>query len=172
MTKRDAFKPRGHRLCRIQWLARRQRGLTLIEVLVSVVIFSIALLGTARLLVQQDRLGQEPMHRTLATMAASDLMQRMQLSPERSNSYTGVYEAATSEEDTFVQRDLADWTDQLFNKILLPEPIACVTVEQGVATIIISWQTRTVLPSSDNFPSCLKDDTEKRSWVRMKATIS
>lgn len=76
---------------------RPQSGFTLVEVLVTVIILAIGILGLAGLQIAGMRSNHSAFLRTQATLAASDLMDRMRVNPTDvvgekldSNSTTGV----------------------------------------------------------------------------------
>lgn len=59
-----------------------QKGLSLLEVLVAVVILSIGLLGTAALQIQSKRSNLGSIERTLASMLVNDMFERMRANPD------------------------------------------------------------------------------------------
>ncbi len=69
-----------HRLC--AGGIRRSRGVTLIEVLVSLLILSLGLLGVAGLQTSSLRGNQTAYFRSQATAAASDIIDRMRANPQ------------------------------------------------------------------------------------------
>ncbi len=74
--------------------ARLQRGFSLIEVLVTMFIISLALLGTAGLQAYSMRLNQGGQFRTQAVFLASDLAERMEAN--KTAAITGAYAVAES----------------------------------------------------------------------------
>ncbi|MET0329818.1 MAG: type IV pilus modification protein PilV [Dyella sp.] len=77
----------------------RQRGVSLIEVLVAVLIFSIGLIGLAGLLVMATRSNQVAYLRTQASFLASGMADRMRANPWGvwSGSYNGNYPTTTNQ---------------------------------------------------------------------------
>ena len=59
------------------YIRRTQKGFTLLEVLISLVIFSIGLLGLAGLQILAVKLTSDSMLRTVATVLANDMVDRM-----------------------------------------------------------------------------------------------
>lgn len=62
-------------------LPGRSRGVGLLEVLVTVVILSVGILGIAALQFQSKRLQHEGIQRTYATMLAHDILERLRANP-------------------------------------------------------------------------------------------
>jgi len=69
-------------------LARRQAGVSLIEVLVTLVLISVALLGSASLQVLSKRSNHESMQRTTAAQLAGDYLERARSNKAALDDYT------------------------------------------------------------------------------------
>jgi type IV pilus assembly protein PilV len=116
-------------------------GFSLIEVLVSVVILSVALLGTAGLMSASLRNTNTAYHRSQATFLADEMLDRMRanLTAARNQLYdvdAGNVCAATSGMPQF---DCDEWTTSV--EQTLPGGQATVDVDPaGVATIVIEWE--------------------------------
>ncbi len=136
---------------------RRQRGFSMIEVLVTLLIISLALLGTAGLQAYSMRLSQGGQFRTQAVFYAADLAERMEAN--RRGAVAGDYVVANSSAavaqstacvdaacaaQALATFDLAQWQ----NAIAAALPQSSWTVAQTVAgnpttyTITISWVDR------------------------------
>ncbi len=68
----------------------RSHGFSLIEVLVTLVVFSVGLLGTAAMQIVSKKATYDAVQRTAAAMVASDLLERMRANPEVLDQYLGV----------------------------------------------------------------------------------
>ena len=68
--------------------ARRQRGVSLIEVLVAVFVLAVGLLGTATLQLTSKRSNLEAKDRATATMVAKGFIERMRMNPSALGTYT------------------------------------------------------------------------------------
>lgn len=138
-------------------------GITLVEVLVAVLVLSIGLLGLATLQMNSLRFATSGHHRSVATMQAYDLIDRM-----RANSAgvdTGAYDNPSSPSTTaaclttsgctatqLAHHDIADWNTH--NAQLLPNGAGTVCVDSdptdgtacdGTGTrysITVSWSER------------------------------
>lgn len=138
---------------------RRQGGFSMIEVLVTLLIISLALLGTAGLQAYSMRLNQGSQFRTQAVFLVADLAERMEAN--RLAAIAGTYVTPTSnvpaaENDTcavgvctadqLAAYDLAQWQNAIANTL----PQSEWTVQQTTAgnpstyTIRISWVDRIV----------------------------
>lgn len=153
----------------------RQNGLSLIEVLVALVVFSVGLLGTARLLVQQNQLGQESGYRAMASIMAEDLLERIKLDASRAGRYLGAYEAqseaSTTEEE--VPADLQDWAEAWLGRHALPSPRVCAERHEEVVVVTIAWRARSALTPPSDLPSCITARTTlpNQRWVSLHAWI-
>ncbi|AAU90737.1 putative type IV fimbrial biogenesis protein PilV [Methylococcus capsulatus str. Bath] len=75
-------------------------GFTLIEVLVSVFIFAVALLGLAALQIAARKAAFESAQRSLAAAIGQDVLERMRLNTEALSGYTGTLNANTTFSDS------------------------------------------------------------------------
>lgn len=123
----------------------RQRGVSLIEVLMAVLIFSIGLIGMAGLLVMATRSNQAAYLRTQVTFLAGSMVDRMRANPVGvwshsydSTDYASISGSSTCDDATpcdpgeVATRDQQVWVSQL--KSFLPNPqatIACTAASSG-----------------------------------------
>ncbi len=134
-----------------------QRGFSMIEVLVTLLIISLALLGTAGLQAYSMRLSQSSQFRAQAVFLVADLAERMEANREQA--VAGTYALATSgaanalssacrvavcTATALADYDLSQWQ----NAIAATLPQSTWTVVQTVAgnpttyTITVSWMDR------------------------------
>ncbi len=127
---------------------KSQKGLTLIEVLVSIVVLSLAVIGTVSMQMNALRYNQSSLNRSQATYAANDILDRMRAN--RSAATAGNYNITTSAtataSTTIASQDLAEWRANLSQ--LLPEGTGGVSVSSNVVTITIQWDERRAENSS------------------------
>lgn len=136
---------------------RAQRGFSMIEVLVTLLIISLALLGTAGLQAYSMRLNQAGQFRSQAVFLVADLAERIEANRERA--VAGAYVVPTSGVPAapittcavgtcsvaqLVDYDLSQWQNAVANSL----PQSSWTVAQTVAgnpstyTITVSWVDR------------------------------
>ena len=123
----------------------RQRGVSLIEVLVAVMIFTIGLLGLAGLLIMATRSNQAAYLRTQVVFLAHNMADRMSANPVavwdgsyNSNKYptatsitTKCDLAASCTPDKLAAHDMQAWSTQLTT--FLPNPTATIDCANGNA---------------------------------------
>jgi type IV pilus assembly protein PilV len=115
-------------------------GFSLVEVLISIVILSIGLLGMAGLTAASLNGTNESYYRSQATVLADDILDRMRANPAaaRGQQYDvtagPVYIAAGG---TMARFDAEEWVDTVAAS--LPGGVGTVDVFNGVATIVITW---------------------------------
>lgn len=78
---RTSPAPERRRACRSAASLRRQAGVSLLEVMITVIVISVGLIGMAGLQVATKRAGFQATQRTLALALANDMMQRLTLNP-------------------------------------------------------------------------------------------
>jgi type IV pilus assembly protein PilV len=113
----------------------RQRGVSLIEVMMSVLIFSIGLIGLAGLMVMSTRSNHSAYLRTQVTFLANNMADRMSANPEAvwkerydSNAYpvaaatVGCGSGAACTPAELAVHDQRLWSNQL--RTFLPNPVA------------------------------------------------
>ena len=134
---RKPYRPRGH-----------QRGFSLLEVLVAVVVLAFGLLGFALLQTMSVRYVQSANYRTQATNLAYDLSEQMRSNQFQSAWYANASFASGSKTAAGVcardigtvtlAQNITRWQCQVV-KALGDNASATVTVNNGVANISISW---------------------------------
>ena len=125
----------------------RQRGVSLIELLVAILIFAFGMLGLAGLQNRTLGFAQVSLYRSQATALSDDVLDRMRA--DRANAKTGKWntEPATKASDisgtTFAERDMKEWKAEV--ESLLPDGQALVKYEAsqgGRVTVDIRWNER------------------------------
>jgi type IV pilus assembly protein PilV len=140
----------------------RQRGFSLIEVMVAVLVFSIGLMGVAGLMVLSVRTNHSAYLRTQASFLAESMAERMRMNLGWIADYNGTYDASTAGAVTcpspagcaplsIVARDRAVWSQQLVDQLpaasanidcdnLAPEAgFAGIQPYGGLCRMTISW---------------------------------
>jgi type IV pilus assembly protein PilV len=159
----------------------RQRGFTLLEVLISILVFSIGLLGVAGLLVMSVRTNHSAFLRTQASFLAESMAERMRTNLGYVDQYNGTYDSSTvgaascsSASCTPTQlaaHDRAVWSQQLVEH--LPAPTAEIDCDDrppdpgaagtqpyaGLCRMTITW-TEADLSQSGGTPA-----TQTFAWV-------
>lgn len=121
------------------------RGFSMIEVLVSIVVMAIGLLGLAGLQAQSLRGGHQSLMRTIATIQANDLLERMRANRAAAVAYTANPGANCNATPpvaptgaALAAYDLCTWNRAL--RAAIPSAQTLVRAEAGGAyTIRITW---------------------------------
>jgi type IV pilus assembly protein PilV len=124
--------------------ARMQRGFTLIEAMVALIVLSVGLLGIAAMYVETLRANRTSLFRTQAVVLASDLADRMRTNRAPANAYAcGDPCDPTAGGNAVADADLAAWMGAIAAQ--LPSGTAGVAyTAPGVTTpaayvVTISW---------------------------------
>jgi type IV pilus assembly protein PilV len=129
----------------------RQRGVSMIELLVSLLIFTFGMLGLAGLQTRTLTFNQSSLFRSQATALTDDILDRMRA--DRLNALAGRWDTPLTTASSAVagaliyQADLKDWKQQV--EALLPASkdgpaVASVTTvtagaDAGTVTVVIQW---------------------------------
>lgn len=110
--------------------ARRQTGLTLIEVMVAVVVFSLGIVGLALMQMQGMHFSKDSNSRTQATILARDLADKMRANNEAASDGDYVLAASATAPTTntcsggspctpaqIAQNDMADWLTRITSEL-------------------------------------------------------
>ncbi len=160
----------------------RQRGFTLLEVLTSLLIFSVGLLGVGGLMVMSVRTNHTAYLRTQASFLAESLADRMRTNLGWINQYNGTYDASTATGSAncstapctpaqLAAYDRLVWSQQLIAH--LPAPTANVNCDNlppapgyagsqpygGLCRVTITW-TEADLTKTTGAPA-----TQTFAWV-------
>ena len=128
---------------------RSQRGFSLVEVLIALVILSVGMLGIAGLYVHSMRAGRTSMLRHNAVTLAGDIADRIRANPRAAVAYTGVGAnnncvAANIDcnEGQMAAHDILSWDQQAAET--MPNGDVVVIFDNSVSpplyTITISWE--------------------------------
>jgi type IV pilus assembly protein PilV len=128
---------------------RAQRGFTLIEVLVTLVLISVGLLGVAALQLTTLRGNQDSYVRSQASVLAGDILDRMRANPTafRAGEYDAEFNA-TGTEGTRAGDDLEQWQTMIDRTLPGGDETAAggVVLTTGggrfIATVTIRWRER------------------------------
>ena len=136
---------------------RRQFGVSMIELLVSMVIFAFGMLGLVGLQTKTLAYGQSGLYRSQATALTDDVLDRMRT--DRANAKLGNWNTAFANASasftgtSIAQTDLKDWKQQI--ESLLPSGQAKIEtdlVNAGYFIISIQWdETRAGGSSTEQF---------------------
>ena len=113
----------------------------MLELLVSLLIFSFGMLGLAGLQIRSLSMSQSSLYRSQATALADDILDRMRA--DRANALAGNWNTALTTAASSVtgsalyQTDLKDWKATV--ESLLPAGQAYVGVNANVVTITLQW---------------------------------
>jgi type IV pilus assembly protein PilV len=121
---------------------RRAAGLTLVEVLVTLVIISVGLLGVAALQLTTVRNNYDSFVRTQAATLASDMLDRMRAN----RTMVAAYPIDFDEDDVpnnIAGTDIARWRATLAEQ--LPRGVGQIEYDDGtrIVTVTIQWRERT-----------------------------
>lgn len=123
-----------------------QRGASLIEVLVAVVILAVGLLGVAGMQMSALRSNQSAYERSVATFLASSIAERM--SANRAAALAGQYNLGMGSGScpvpaggTLAQEDMRSWITELQDTGMLgPHGCGSVACNAGLCVITVRWQ--------------------------------
>jgi len=126
----------------------RQRGFSLVEVLIALIIMSVGMLGIAGLYVQSMQAGRTSMFRHHAVTLAGDVADRIRANPRAGISYAGlgadkgcVATGTDCNEAEMAAHDIFIWDQQVVDT--LPNGDVAVafddTVVPPVYTITVAW---------------------------------
>ncbi len=119
---------------------QKQSGFTLIEVLVSLVVLSIGLLGLAFLQMVSLKNNHSAQYRTEATIEAYSIVDRMR--SNRANALTGGYNVALGAAgagNAIAIADVAAWKAALAIAFTSGDGAIITNVATGVVTITVQW---------------------------------
>lgn len=117
------------------------RGVSLLELLVSIVILSVGLLGLAGLQTRALAYGQSALFRSQATALTDDILDRMRV--DRAHAKAKLWDTALSTPSASItgsalyETDLKDWKEQV--ETLLPSGKAQIAVVDDTCTVILEW---------------------------------
>lgn len=129
---------------------KKQEGVGLIEVMVTVLILSTSLLGLASLQSRALQYNHSAYMRSQANILAYDMLDRMRASRGRLGDYNlGVNDAPPVASGNQAQSDLIEWRQTLADR--LPEGTGGISCDaSSVCTVIIQWAEHDATGSDGN----------------------
>jgi len=133
---------------------KQSEGFALIEVLLAIVILAIGLLAGSRMQILGLNFTQGAMTQSYATMAASDILDRMRLNVDAIDTYNGFStengapgeqncEATGCDPIARANEDLRLWSnyfDPDVATLLPPDAIGSISVDGAISTVTIRWK--------------------------------
>lgn len=120
-------------------MTSKQRGATLIEVMIAVLITVIGVLGAASLQLNSVKFNQLANTRSYATILSYDVIDRMRAN--RNQAIAGSYDIALADDapkgDSVADIDLQDWLTEVGAR--LPAGDASITRNGSTFTVVIQW---------------------------------
>lgn len=132
------------------------RGASLLEVLVTIVIMAVGLLGLAKMQVSNLRNNQNSLYRTEATFLASEILDSMRVLNNVAHDKASHYAVANGNSPAqgpspIALADVSDWKARIAQA--LPDGDGSIAVNGRIATIRIEWNDRrTGTPDCDERP--------------------
>ncbi|GHC27128.1 hypothetical protein GCM10010082_20580 [Kushneria pakistanensis] len=172
-----------------------QRGFTLLEVLVAMVVLSLGAMGIMSLVLHAQQANEQALQRGRATLLVNDMLERLRANTSReAMSVYNVGESAHApigdqqyqgggdcrqafcDSQTLARFDLADWEHQIMQAQGehhrldgLPQAHACITVttqaQRFDATVTLAWRGTGQGGRSDNSSCASADITSARQSV-------
>lgn len=129
----------------------QQRGVSLLEVMIAVLVLAVGILGAASLQLNAIRYSASAGYSTQASVIASDLLDRMRANSASLENYAVSIEGDCTRSKgggNIAVRDLADFTEAV--TCYLPRSTGAIVISGDRATISISWfEARTVADAED-----------------------
>jgi type IV pilus assembly protein PilV len=120
---------------------KKSNGFSLVEILITLVVTSLGLLGAMAMQMTSLKHNQSAQHRTLATLAAYDIIDRMRANNDAAlnGGYLVDLEEAPTSGTTLANRDVIEWKNTLAN--WLPNGDGQITFDatNSVFTITVQW---------------------------------
>ena len=137
--------------------SRRNRGLTLIEVLVTLVVISMGLLGVAALQMRTLRHNYDALMRSHASALADDIADRMRVNrvAVRPASGSSEYDAEFGDppelpnDASQALRDVVEWKEAVAARLPSGDGEVVVTENTGLVTIRVRWGERSDDPDDE-----------------------
>lgn len=119
---------------------RKERGFSLLEVMISVFVLAIGLLGLAGLQLTSMQNGHSAFLRSQATLAAYSIIDDMRANLGNKDDYAINLAATTSGTGGLAQDDVNDWLADLAAE--LPAGDGSVAVNGNRVTVAVQWSDR------------------------------
>lgn len=120
---------------------KKQAGASMLELLVSLLIFSFGMLGLAGLQIRSLSMSQSSLYRSQATALTDDILDRMRA--DRDNALAGNWNTALTTASGSVSgtalfnTDMKDWKATVESQ--LPDGKASVNMGSGTVTVVLQW---------------------------------
>jgi len=124
-------------------MRQQQKGFTLLEVLVAIVVLSVGLLGLAGLMASSVRNTHSAYQRTQAAWLAYDAIDMMRANRTAAlaaaNNYNIPLGTAASASSGLAGPDITGWKTTLATTLPAGDGSVAVTAATGAATVIVQW---------------------------------
>ncbi|EZQ16028.1 type IV pilus modification protein PilV [Pseudomonas sp. G11-1] len=147
----DKERPTPRRVARLWSAATAQRGVSLLEVLVAVLVLAIGVLGAVSLQINALRYNASAAYNTQASFLAYDMLDRMRANADNLSSYTININSACADSSpgaSILATDRQDFAHAV--SCLLPGGYGSVAVNGNLATVTIGWSEERIVAAAGN----------------------
>lgn len=133
---------------------RNQKGFSLLEILITLVILSFGLLGIAGIIVNSLKSNQSSYSRTQANWLANDIIDRMRANRSTAEVLPSPYALAMADEaptDASIPSvDLADWRKALVSALPSGTGSVVVNATSSNVTVVVQWDNSHTVGGASN----------------------
>lgn len=133
---------------------RNQKGFSLLEILVTLVILSFGLLGIAGIIVNSLKSNQSSYSRTQASWLANDIIDRMRANRSTAEVVPSPYSLAMSAsaptDASIPSVDLKDWRDALASALPSGAGSVAVDATSSNVTVVVQWDNSHAVGGASN----------------------
>ncbi|PVZ70432.1 type IV pilus modification protein PilV [Pelagibaculum spongiae] len=121
---------------------KKNKGFSLLEVMITLVIIAVGMLGVAGMSLKASFLNIENAQKNEALYLANDIVNRMRANSDNASDYVGTTVGANPDPDgnaSIVDDDLGSWKSEVESRLVAGT--GCIYEEDGKVLVAVAWQS-------------------------------